>query len=1666
MPDSIPDAQVAIKYIDKGSISDVSEVERVSREFFILTSLEHRNVIRLYEVLQDDTHLYLVMEFASEGTLDSMLTKLPDGKLDEAAARRTFSQIAAGVRFCHRKRVAHRDLKPENILVCSAGNHVHQFKIADFGLSNTVAYGGSRPRSPVGTPLYAAPEVLFPDRYPHLVPGATQPATSSTAAGAGGGAESDGSALQATGTLESSGGSGAAAREQREYTGCEADVWSMGVILYRLVFGKLPFPAENMRQLRSMVFEHKLQLPPDANAALVSLLRGMLELEPLKRLTAEEVAAHPWCATGMRASLPSLLLEPLVAAAATDRTSAEAAATDLDETADAELPAAADVPAATGRLGAGVTPSAAGDSGDGNTARSTRGGRSNSVASTGAPLDSGAAVLPALVSPKQPRVSSALPHASGLHRRSSTTGSGSAYATKELGDAIDLNHAAPTVFGPGAPSPAAAAAMARRNSTAARADGRHSVATLPDVRSGDTAGSVAVGAAPHTAAALEGAGRRYSSAGGGGGGGSHLRSYRDVGQVPQAQDVDGAALAGQAHASGAVEEAATPHVPMHRASSTGLPQLPNAHAAAIASPGAGGITFGVSAASHHRGHRHSISHSLTMPLSITSPAPGPPGSGLPPAVAAALGGGTVPGSGADSPHAFGAGVPTGPHVAAAHGRASVAGIASVTRMSSIGVGAHDVGFAPSASPVGMNTVVSGGMALPPIAGVAGTLTQTRLGSAGPAFRDSRGTGMPPAGARPTRERSLGPGDDAESPSQQHPHGFASGAGAGAALGAAPIQRALSTDSGGSPGCNAVDLRPPLAHIHLAPIQAAGGSLSAGSQPLGVPPSFSPISPAVQPVSSDALSGTTLAGAGVATLLDPAGTAGLAGLGGAVLVSVQPVGGGGGGGIVSLGSSTATISPFASGTVGGAISGAATTAGLESGPSSRRGSAGSAAGGSGLFPHRQFSNTTGVPVIDILSSPTLLSPNYAAGPPAEIASGVIVAASSSAGAGTMLVSTAASTSGVVTGAMGESASATQSAVVATLATLATLDVTTAAPAWIAGPGHNWGGGSASSSGAAAAAATTTATVNRNATTNTPASAFSVNSGFVTADAAPVADASTSVAAQAVAGGSDTVSSPSPPDTAFVAAAAAAAAPDALATAGISASPPTAATATDGKAPASSTPATLVVSGLFAHAGGTGALGGLGGRRASVGKAPPLQATQLSPGAALSPNVGNPIATSGASESASPPASAVAATHITAVVGLSASGSVGAARPPSGGGAGASSGAGAGIASRPASGGARATVDLVVQGTQHYPQYQQQGTPPLQQQSLARPPSGGPRSAVDAALLAPGQPSPDGNGVVGFAPTKPSKPMPSYAKPTAAFRRRSAASGGGSASMESLVAEASSAPATVVTLGAVPSVDNATSSVSRGVETAAEAASTIGISTAADITSRATAVSTVTVSSLVPGGAAAMPRDPRDEGNAAPAAAPSAAVPAPVSVAIVTATGETSVGPASPGLGARSAPPAEQSAATSSSGAAGTAERAVFAVAAGESVAVVASSGAFAGMATSIAVAAVVAAHADSAVTIAPSWRDAAGVTGAAGQPVPPGTTTGPGSSAAVASEAAGVVRLEANSGLERASASNCPAPAPVASVGEAPVATPLGSLPAAASCVQVAASPTASAPLAQ
>ncbi|KAL3873884.1 hypothetical protein ACJMK2_036964 [Sinanodonta woodiana] len=230
--------EVAIKIIDKTQLNP-SSLQKLFREVRIMKMLDHPNIVKLFEVIETEKTLYLVMEYASGGEVFDYL--VAHGRMKEKEARAKFRQIVSAVQYCHQKHIVHRDLKAENLLLDGDMN----IKIADFGFSNEFV-PGNKLDTFCGSPPYAAPELF----------------------------------------------------QGKKYDGPEVDVWSLGVILYTLVSGSLPFDGQNLKELRERVLRGKYRIPFYMSTDCENLLKRFLVLNPTKRASLETIMKDRWINMG------------------------------------------------------------------------------------------------------------------------------------------------------------------------------------------------------------------------------------------------------------------------------------------------------------------------------------------------------------------------------------------------------------------------------------------------------------------------------------------------------------------------------------------------------------------------------------------------------------------------------------------------------------------------------------------------------------------------------------------------------------------------------------------------------------------------------------------------------------------------------------------------------------------------------------------------------------------------------------------------------------------------------------------------------------------------------------------------------------------------------------------------------------------------------------------------------------------------------------------------------------------------------------------------------------------------------------------------------------------------------------------------------------------------
>ncbi|KRJ99977.1 uncharacterized protein LOC6531042 isoform X1 [Drosophila yakuba] len=226
--------KVAIKIIDKTCLNE-EYLSKTFREIAILKSLRHPHITRLYEVMESQSMIYLVTEYAPNGEIFDHL--VANGRMKEPEAARVFTQLVSAVHYCHLRGVVHRDLKAENVLLDKDMN----IKLADFGFSNYYDEGATL-RTWCGSPPYAAPEVF----------------------------------------------------QGLEYDGPKSDIWSLGVVLYALVCGALPFDGKTILELKSRVVLGKFRIPFFMSQECEQLIRNMLVVEPDRRYTIKQIIKHRW----------------------------------------------------------------------------------------------------------------------------------------------------------------------------------------------------------------------------------------------------------------------------------------------------------------------------------------------------------------------------------------------------------------------------------------------------------------------------------------------------------------------------------------------------------------------------------------------------------------------------------------------------------------------------------------------------------------------------------------------------------------------------------------------------------------------------------------------------------------------------------------------------------------------------------------------------------------------------------------------------------------------------------------------------------------------------------------------------------------------------------------------------------------------------------------------------------------------------------------------------------------------------------------------------------------------------------------------------------------------------------------------------------------------------
>ncbi|EKX39401.1 hypothetical protein GUITHDRAFT_76412, partial [Guillardia theta CCMP2712] len=244
--------QYAVKAINLVGIQPQTLV-RLRREIQVLRSLNHKNIIQLYEIFEEDGKLFMIMELCTGGELWHFLQRV---ELSEKRVARIIKGIVEAIHYCHQRHVAHRDLKLENLMLESEEEDAN-IKLIDFGFSKVFSNSNGM-YAILGSPYYVAPE-------------------------------------------DARGGQG---------YGCACDMWSIGVITFMILCGQAPFDGENDHERLLAVKRGNFTYPPHGESGsctivselptanltseAVDFINALLTVDPAKRLTAKAALSHAW----------------------------------------------------------------------------------------------------------------------------------------------------------------------------------------------------------------------------------------------------------------------------------------------------------------------------------------------------------------------------------------------------------------------------------------------------------------------------------------------------------------------------------------------------------------------------------------------------------------------------------------------------------------------------------------------------------------------------------------------------------------------------------------------------------------------------------------------------------------------------------------------------------------------------------------------------------------------------------------------------------------------------------------------------------------------------------------------------------------------------------------------------------------------------------------------------------------------------------------------------------------------------------------------------------------------------------------------------------------------------------------------------------------------------
>ena len=233
--------KVAIKLLEKSKIIEKNDLERIQREISIIKNLNHPNIVKINEIFENENYYFLIMDYCSKGELfDYIVNKI---RLNEEETSFFFYQIINAIEYIHSKGIVHRDLKPENLLLCEK----NKLKIIDFGLSNYYNKNNLL-ITPCGSPCYAAPEMV----------------------------------------------------SGKKYNGFKTDIWAIGITLFAMLCGYLPFEDIDNDVLFKKILDCKIEFPDYLSHLSKDIINKILNVQPEKRYCINDIKCHQFYLNGKK----------------------------------------------------------------------------------------------------------------------------------------------------------------------------------------------------------------------------------------------------------------------------------------------------------------------------------------------------------------------------------------------------------------------------------------------------------------------------------------------------------------------------------------------------------------------------------------------------------------------------------------------------------------------------------------------------------------------------------------------------------------------------------------------------------------------------------------------------------------------------------------------------------------------------------------------------------------------------------------------------------------------------------------------------------------------------------------------------------------------------------------------------------------------------------------------------------------------------------------------------------------------------------------------------------------------------------------------------------------------------------------------------------------------